>query len=111
MKIILKDVIYDFATIKQKLSIAFPEYKFVEKKECFLIVKKSRVIGAHIIFERNIIYVVGNIPSRIGNFLLFFIVILFGVVVPLLFYFIFIHFKMRKLEKEIVEFLRNEIKK
>ncbi|OFX61606.1 MAG: hypothetical protein A2046_09900 [Bacteroidetes bacterium GWA2_30_7] len=105
MKVPLNDIISDFRLVKQKLIENFKQYTFNERSKDFIVIKKNRVIGANIIFDKKNIYVIGNIPSRTGNFLLILIILLLGVIIPLIFYFLFIHFKMKRLEKEICSFL------
>lgn len=107
MKIPINDTTPNFAILKQNLIENFPNYSFFERSKNYLVAKKTNIIGAHIIVDKKNIYVIGNIPSKLGNFLLIFIVLLFGIIIPIILYFIFIHFKMKRFEKEIASFITN----
>lgn len=107
MKVPINNTTPDFDTLKQNLLENFPSYSFFERSKNYLVAKKNKIIGANIIADKKNIYVIGNIPSRLGNFLLIFIVLLLGIIIPIILYFIFIHFKMRRFEKEIASFISN----
>jgi hypothetical protein len=96
----------NFDEMKSKLETQFPNYKFKVRSKNFLVAAKSSTIGANILLKNKALIVVGNLPS-IGATLIFMLSIIFlGVLIPLIVYLAAFQGKMKKLEKEIGEFLK-----
>jgi hypothetical protein len=94
--------------IKTAVSEKFPEYDLKMQGKSQLIVKKSAGCGVVILIRSNKVIVNGNFPS-VGTRLLFtFSMLLLGIIIPLIIYFVTFHKKFKAMEKEIVDFLEPE---
>ena len=108
MKIKIQPNSVNWEEVKLKLEGRFPEYKVKTRTKAFLIVAKSSSIGANVLVKKNSIMVAGNFPTIGGTLLFVMSILLLGVLIPLIVYFAAFHSKMRKLEKEVAEYLSQE---
>lgn len=98
----------DFDEMKSKLEAKFTDYKFKVRQKNFLVCAKSGSIGTNILLRKNKLIVVGNFPTMGGTMLFTLSILLLGVIIPLIIYLIVFQSKMKKLEKEISEYLAQE---
>ena len=94
-----------FDEMKSKLETKFPNYKFKVRTKNFLVAAKSGTVGTNILLKNKALIVVGNFPSMGATFIFMLAIIFLGVLIPLIIYLVAFHSKMKKLEKEIAEFL------
>jgi hypothetical protein len=92
----------------KKLEQALPAYHYKERGTSVLIAKKSAIIGVIIMRKKKRIQVSGNFPEFYMSLIFAVITLFLGIFVPVLLYFIFIHGKMKKAEKEIAGCLQAE---
>ena len=96
----------NFDDMKSKLEAQFPNYKFKVRTKNFLVASKSGTIGANIVLRNKALMVAGNFPSMGATFIFMLAIIFLGVLIPLIIYLAAFHSKMKKLEKEIGEYLK-----
>ena len=94
--------------IKEKLAIRFPEYSTKMRGKSFLVLKKTNTCGANIIIHKGKITVGGNFPTMGGTIIFSLLMVLLGILIPLIIYFITFHKKFKALENEIGDFLKSE---
>jgi hypothetical protein len=95
----------NFDDMKSKLEANFPNYKFKVRTKNFLVASKSSTIGTNILLKNKALIVVGNLPSMGATFIFMLAIIFLGVLIPLIIYLAAFQGKMKKLEKEIADFL------
>ena len=98
----------EFEDLKSKLEAQFPDYTFKVRQKNYLVCAKSSTIGTNILLRKTRLIVVGNFPSMLGSLIFVAAILLLGVLIPLVLYFVVFHTKMKKLEKEIADFLAQE---
>jgi hypothetical protein len=108
MKIKIQPDSVKWEEVKVKLEGKFPDYKVKTRTKGFLIVAKSGSIGTNVLIRKNAIMVAGNFPTMGGTMLFMLSIIFLGVLIPLIIYFAAFHSKMKKLEKEVAEYLSQE---
>lgn len=94
--------------LKDKLSAKFPDYTFEMRGKQFLVAKKSNTAGANIIVRKGKMTVVGNFPTMSGSVIFAVVLVLLGILIPIIIYFIAFHPKMKALENEIGAYLKSE---
>ncbi len=100
----------NFDELKAKLEAKFPEYKFKTRSKNFLVAAKSSTIGANILLKNKKLIVVGNFPTMAGTLIFIILLFLLGFLIPFIVYLVVFQSKMKKLEKEIAEYLKEEYK-
>ncbi len=108
MKIKIQPDSVKWEEVKVKLEGKFPQCKVTTRTKGFLIVAKSGAIGTNVLVRKNFINVVGNFPTMGGTLLFVLSIILLGFLIPLIIYFAAFHSKMKKVEKEVGEYLKLE---
>ncbi len=98
----------NFDEMKSKLETKFSDYTFKVRQKNFLVAAKSRTIGTNILLRKNKLIVVGNFPSTGATMIFMLLVILLGFLIPIIVYLIAFQSKMKKLEKEISDYLAEE---
>ncbi len=110
MKLKTQENSINFEELKSKLKENFPQYEFRERKKNFLVVKKTSTIGTNIILKKNKLFVVGNFPTVVGQMIFSLSIFLLGILIPIIIYFAVFHTKLKSLERELGEFLKQEYK-
>ncbi len=108
MKLKIEPNLINFDEMKAKLEAKFPNYKFNVRQRNFLVAAQSGTIGTNILLRDRALIIAGNFPSMGASMLFMLAIIFLGVIIPLIIYFAAFHGKMKKLEKEIAEFLKAE---
>ena len=98
----------NFDEMKSKLEAKFPDYKFNVRQKNFLVAAKSGTIGTNILLRKNRLIVVGNFPTIGGSIIFALLVVLLGFLIPIIVYLVVFQSKMKKLEKEISDYLAEE---
>lgn len=109
MKIDFQPNSISYDELKGKLEAKFPEYKFTMRGKNLLIGSKSNTVGANIAIRKKKIFVAGNFPTLGGSILFAVSIVLLGVLIPLIVYFAAFHSKMKAFEKEIGEYIQEEV--
>lgn len=94
--------------LQTKLEQRFPDLSFNKRSKNLLIAKKSNTAGANILIRKNKINVAGNFPTLGGTMIFTFSILLLGVLIPIIVYFAAYHKKMKAVEKEVGDFIREE---
>ncbi len=97
----------NYEDIQAKLEAKFPELEFF-KRQNYLVAKKTNSVGANIVLRKKKLFVIGDFASmglKIGFVLA---LLLLGIIIPLIIYFIAFHGKFKALEKEIGNYLAEE---
>ncbi|PKP21669.1 MAG: hypothetical protein CVU05_06240 [Bacteroidetes bacterium HGW-Bacteroidetes-21] len=108
MKIQIQPDSINWEEVKVKLETKFPEYKVKTRTKGFLIVAKSGTIGTNVLVRKKAIQVAGNFPTMGGSMIFVLSILLLGVLIPIIIYFAAFHSKMKKLETEVGEYLKQE---
>lgn len=108
MKIKIQPDSVNWEEVKVKLETKFPQYKVKTRTKGFLIVAKNGTTGTNVLVRKNAMTVVANFPTMGGTMLFMLCIILLGVLIPMIIYFAAFHPKMRKLEVEVAEYLKQE---
>ena len=98
----------DYAELETKLTAKFPQYSFKMRNKQFLVGKKSNTVGTNIILSKKKLMVVGSFPTIGGTMVFALCLVLLGILIPLIIYFIAFHSKMKVMEKEIGAYLQEE---
>ncbi|MFT5821963.1 MAG: hypothetical protein ACI8ZM_003219 [Crocinitomix sp.] len=97
-----------FDEIKQVIGEKFPSYVLKMQGKQFLIVKKSSTCGVNILVRKSKMFVMGNFPTMGGKLLFTFSLILGGILIPLIIYFVSFHKKFKAMEEEVGSFLQEQ---
>lgn len=97
-----------YPDLKAKLEQQFPSYSFTMRGKGILIGKKSSTAGLNILIQRKRMIVNAGFPTMGGMILFALIMVLLGVIIPMIVYFIAFHPKMRAFEQEVGGFLQSE---
>jgi hypothetical protein len=109
MSVIFKDRETGIDVIEEKLKEKLPSYTYKRRGKHILIARKSKFIAAIIIRKKNLIRVSGNFPEFWFSMIFSVIVVLFGILFPVVLYFIFIHRKLVKAEKEVAGMVQSSL--
>jgi len=97
-----------YPELKAKLEERFPDYSFTMRGKGVLICKQSSTAGLNILIQRKRMIVNAGFPSLGGMILFAVTMILLGVLIPIIVFFIAFHPKMKALEQEVGGFLQSE---
>ena len=107
MKIKIKENAIDINELKSALSEKFAnEYQIGFRKRNILTVAKSKTIGALVVVKKDRIHIHGNFPSMAAHIIFTLSVVFLAILIPLLLYFLLFHKKMKAVEKEVGQFIK-----
>jgi hypothetical protein len=109
MYINLEQNIPSIANLLGILQQKLPDYSCTLKGERLIIAKKNHFIAAIISVRKKYIKVSGNFPYFWESLLFALIVVGLGIIIPVILYFILLHGKMKKAEKDIFLCLKDEV--
>jgi hypothetical protein len=109
MKIQINNKSIDKDVLMQLVAARYPEYTFVQQAKKSFIIRKSSKIGCRVILGRRNLFVISLFPDWVSRFLFSFSIIVFGIILPLIIYFIWFHPALRRFEKEITAYLKTLI--
>ena len=108
MKIKTEANAIDYNELKAALEEHFQgKYTFKERSKNFVVAAKSKTAGANILVRKNAVMVNGNFPTMGGQMLFVLTILLLGVLIPLIVYFAAYHKKMKAVENEIGDFIKD----
>jgi hypothetical protein len=107
MSFFFKDRETSIEIIEEKLKQKLPSFSFKTRGKKILVARKSRLAAAIIFRKKKRIQVSGNFPEFYFSMIFAIFTVLFGILIPVILYFIFIHRKLKKTEKEVVEALKD----
>ncbi|PLW98653.1 MAG: hypothetical protein C0594_18120 [Marinilabiliales bacterium] len=100
----------DYNILKQKLEEKFSNYKLKERSKNFLVLRKNNTCGTNVLLKKKKVIVAGNFPTTGGQIIFMLSILILGFIIPLIIYFVAFHGKMKKMEKEIAVFIKEEFK-
>jgi hypothetical protein len=92
--------------LQASLSDHFKQYKIKRRSKNFLVVEKSKTTGANVVIKKNRINIMVAFPNPAINTLFALCVFLFGIILPLLFYFIIYYSRQKKVVRETAGFIK-----
>lgn len=98
----------DLEVLKTKLEDKFPDYKLSMRNKAILNVAKTSSIGCIVILQKKKIIINGNFPTMKSNIIFTVCMVMLGILIPIIVYFAVFHKKMKAVEKEIAEYIRQE---
>ncbi|MEL6810552.1 MAG: hypothetical protein AAFP76_04400 [Bacteroidota bacterium] len=106
MKLKIRENSVTLSDLKQVLTEEYGHtYTISERNKSTLVVKENKTTATLVMVTKNKILVVGNFPTMGMQIAFTLSVILLGFLIPLIIYFAVFHKKMKRLEKEVGEFL------
>jgi len=107
MKLKIKEGSIDSAQLKEVVTKQFEGvYEISDRSKGLIAVAASKNIGAVIMVRKKSIIVNGNFPTAGRQMVFTLLLVLLGILIPLLVYFIVFHKKMKAVEKDVVAFLK-----
>lgn len=100
MKIKIQPGTIQSEQIVNKLQEALPECEVTQKSDSHILIKKTPAIGANIFLKKKKIIISSAFPTTSRQVYFVLSILILGVIIPLIFYMIVYHGKMKKLEKE-----------
>lgn len=111
MKIKIKENVLTKEELKRELSEKFNDkYDLSYRGKYMIIVAKTKIIGCAVMIHKNNIHVNGNFSTMKAQFIFTVLFVLIGIIIPLIVYFIVFHKKMKVVEKEVGQFIRDNYK-
>ncbi|MBU0763840.1 MAG: hypothetical protein KJ607_03280 [Bacteroidetes bacterium] len=108
MKIPIHSEFINIEELRAKLEKKFPGFETQKSSENALFIKKSKAIGAAVILKKKKIVIEGNFPHLWQQLLFLFLLLFTLFLIVLIVYLLTYHKKMKRLEREIGDFLKNE---
>ncbi len=107
MKLRIKEDSIDASQLKEVVTKQFEGiYKISDRSKGLIAVAASKNIGAVILVRKKSIIVNGNFPTAGRQMVFTLVLLLLGILIPLLVYFLVFHKKMKVVEKDVVAFLK-----
>jgi hypothetical protein len=106
MSVIIKDRETHLEFIEEKLREKLPSYSYNMRGKKILVARKTKLSAAIIFRKKKRIQVSGNFPEFYFSMIFAVVTVLFGVLIPVILYFIFIHRRLKRAEREVAETLR-----
>lgn len=106
---VIKDTDKKISDLKQLFAESLPEYRILKRTKRYFVVMKSPSVGCNVVVKRNRIVVSETFPTRWAQLLFIFTIFILGVIIPLALYYIFFYKRLMKFEKEVHEFISENI--
>ncbi len=107
MKIKIQENAISRDELMDKLKKNFGDkFKISPRGKGVIVVAKTNLIGAVVLVRKKSLIVNGNFSTMTAQIIFTITLVLLGFLLPLLIYFIFFFGKMKKVEKEVVTFLK-----
>jgi VIT1/CCC1 family predicted Fe2+/Mn2+ transporter len=111
MKIKIKENVLTRDELKRELSEKFDnKYNLYYRGKYMIVVAKTKILGCTVMIHKNNIHVNGNFSTMKAQIIFTLLVVLLGVIIPLIVYFIVFHKKMKVVEKEVGQFIKENYK-
>lgn len=109
MKIKIKENSINAESLKQELSEKFGDkYKISNRGPKMLVVGQTNIIGATILVQKKGLIVNGNFATMGAQMIFVLVLLLLGFLIPLIIYFAAFHGKMKAVEKEVADFIKEK---
>lgn len=108
MKLSIEENSIDIYELKARLEAKFPYYKMATPYSYMMYVAKSKTVGCNILIRKKTIHINGNFPSMKAALIFNLCLVLLGILIPIIIYFVVFHGKMKAVEKEVGEFIKQE---
>jgi hypothetical protein len=109
MNLFIKNHFSSIDQLEKKLKNELPDYTYLRRGKRILIARRSIIAAAVITVKKKHIQVSGNFPEFYYALIFAVITIAFGIIIPVVLYFIFIHKKLKRAEKEVAKVLSSEL--
>lgn len=107
MKLKIKENAIDPVELRNTLDDQFIDlYSVSAKVPTVIFIAKNKLVGAKAIVRKNSLIVQADIPNMWLRMLFFLSLVFLGVLLPLLLYFVFLHKKLKRVEKEVADFIK-----
>ena len=111
MRLKIQENSIDLEELKNVLQDEFGmKYQVKTRQKGMLAVVKTKTSAAIVMPMKNRLIINGGFPSMKGQILFTIIMVAAGILIPLIVYFIFFHKKMKEIEKEVGDFLKEKYK-
>lgn len=108
MKLTIEENSIAINELKKQLEAKFPTYKIATPYNYLMYVSKSKTIGCSVIINKKTLIINGGFPSMKATIIFNMCFVLLGIILPLIIYFVAFHGKMKAVEKEVGEFIKQE---
>tara|TARA_R110002074_G_scaffold209113_5_gene378053 strand:- start:2071 stop:2421 length:351 start_codon:yes stop_codon:yes gene_type:complete len=111
MKIKIKENILTRDELMKTLSEALKDkYNLSYRGKYMIVVAETKIIGCTVMIRKKSILVNGNFSTMKAQIIFTLLVVLLGFIIPILVYFFVFHKKMKVVEKEVTEVLKDNYK-
>ncbi len=111
MKIKIKENVLTREELKRTLSEKFNDkYSLSYRGKYMIVVARTKIIGCTVMIHKNNIIVNGNFSTMKAQIIFTLLFVLLGIVIPLIVYFIVFHKKMKVVEEEVGQYIKNNYK-
>ncbi len=111
MKIKIKENVLTREELKRTLSENFNDkYSISFRGKYMIVVAETKIIGCTVMIHKNNIIVNGNFSTMKAQIIFTLLFVLLGIVIPLIVYFIVFHKKMKVVEEEVGQYIKNNYK-
>jgi hypothetical protein len=110
MKINIQDDSINIDELKQAIETHFIGKYEIENRNNMLVVAKSKIYGAMIVPRKKSIVINGNFPTMTGQLIFSLTLVLLGILIPLIIYFLTFHKKLKQVENELGDFIKEQYK-
>lgn len=107
MKVAIKQQITT-EELKEKLTAAFPDYEVKNRTKAILVVKKSGTAAAIVVAGRDKVTVNEAFATMGGQMVFTLTMILLGILIPLIIYFVAFFPKQKAVRNEVADFIKKE---
>ncbi len=107
MKLKIKENSISRDRLMEAISAKFNgKYKVSPRKKGVIVIAKNNIIGTVILVRKKSLIINGNFSTMPAQIIYTILLVLLGILLPILVYFIFFHRKMKVVEKEVGEFIK-----
>ena len=108
MKLDIQENSISIEDLKSKLAEKFPQYKISLRNKMLINVAKTNTIGCVVMVHKKKLIINGNFPTMGASIAFSVFLVLLGILIPLIIYFAVFHKKMKAVEKEVLDFVKQE---
>lgn len=111
MKIKIKENVLTREELKRELTEKFNDkYDLSYRGKYMIVIAKTKIIGCTVMIHKNNIHVNGNFSTMKAQIIFTLFFVLIGIIIPLIVYFLVFHKKMKVVEKEVGQYIKNNYK-
>lgn len=107
MKLKIKEGSVDANELKVAVKKHFEgTYTVTDRGKDMIAIAASKTSGAIVLVRKKSIILNGNFPTLAGHMVFMILLILLGIIIPLIIYFLVFHKKMKAVEKDVAAFIK-----